>query len=224
MYKIIVSICTLCFALSLRAQPVSGLRIDGGNLPILVYVEGTQVCQPATSCFVANLASGTYLVEVYASRPTRPGERSWKGERLYSERLYFSGHGVKDILLSDRGDAARPDRPGRHVMGEPRPERGHLRVMDDLLFSQFMDNMRKEPFSNNRKKLIETALAGSGFTSAQCLQVAKLYSFDKDRMEVMKMMYPRVVDREAFFTVIDALTFSSNKDAMRTFVREYERR
>ena len=38
MRKIIISFCILLAALSLKAQPVSGIRIDGGDTPILVYL------------------------------------------------------------------------------------------------------------------------------------------------------------------------------------------
>ena len=55
MRKIIISFCILLSALSLQAQSVSGIRIDGGNTPILVYFGGNQMCLPTTTCFVANL-------------------------------------------------------------------------------------------------------------------------------------------------------------------------
>ena len=40
MRKIIISFCILFAALSLQAQSVNGIRIDGGNTPILVYLGG----------------------------------------------------------------------------------------------------------------------------------------------------------------------------------------
>ena len=113
MRKIIISFCILLSALSLQAQSVSGIRIDGGNTPILVYFGGNQMCLPTTTCFVANLDRGYYTVEVYATRFTRPGERVWKGERLYNERVYFDGRGVKDIFVDDRHANVRPGRPGQ---------------------------------------------------------------------------------------------------------------
>ena len=58
MRKIIISFCILLSALSLQAQSVSGIRIDGGNTPILVYFGGNQMCLPTTTCFVANLDRG----------------------------------------------------------------------------------------------------------------------------------------------------------------------
>lgn len=222
MRKIIISFCILFAALSLQAQSVNGIRIDGGNTPILVYLGGNQISLPTTTCFVANLKSGYYTVEVYATRFTRPGERVWKGERLYNERVYFKGNSVMEIMVNGR-DEMRPDnRPGRPEHGGHRPVYDRYdRVMNKQLFQAFFDNVKNEPFEKDRIALINAALASSDFTTDQCLQLVKFYAFDNERMKIMKMIYPRIVDKEAFFMVINSLTFSSNKKKMYDFVKEY---
>ena len=223
MRKIIISFCILFAALSLQAQSVNGIRIDGGNTPILVYLGGNQICLPTTTCFIANLNPGHYTVEVFATRFTRAGERVWKGEKLYKVLVYFDGRGVTEIWVDGR-DNMRPERPGRPEQGEHRPGYGYNRVMNDQLFQTFYKEMKNEPFKDDRMKLLNAALAGSDFTSAQCLQLTKLYTFDDDRMEIMKIMYPRIVDKEAFFTVINTLTFSSSKEKMKDFIIGYGKR
>ena len=223
MRKIIISFCILFAALSLQAQSVNGIRIDGGNTPILVYLGGNQICLPTTTCFIANLNPGHYTVEVFATRFTRAGERVWKGEKLYKDLVYFDGRGVTEIWVDGR-DNMRPERPGRPEQGEHRPGYGYNRVMNDQLFQTFYKEMKNEPFKDDRMKLLNAALAGSDFTSAQCLQLTKLYTFDDDRMEIMKIMYPRIVDKEAFFTVINTLTFSSSKEKMKDFIIGYVKR
>ncbi len=223
MRKIIISFCILFAALSLQAQSVNGIRIDGGNTPILVYLGGNQICLPTTTCFIANLNPGHYTVEVFATRFTRAGERVWKGEKLYKDLVYFDGRGVTEIWVDGR-DNMRPERPSRPEQGEHRPGYGYNRVMNDQLFQTFYKEMKNEPFKDDRMKLLNAALAGSDFTSAQCLQLTKLYTFDDDRMEIMKIMYPRIVDKEAFFTVINTLTFSSNKEKMKDFIIGYGKR
>ena len=223
MRKIIISFCILFAALSLQAQSVNGIRIDGGNTPILVYLGGNQICLPTTTCFIANLNPGHYTVEVFATRFTRAGERVWKGEKLYKDFVYFDGRGVTEIWVDGR-DNMRPERPGRPEQGEHRPGYGYNRVMNDQLFQTFYKEMKNEPFKDDRMKLINAALAGTDFTSAQCLQLTKLYTFDDDRMEIMKIMYPRIVDKEAFFTVINTLTFSSSKEKMKDFIIGYGKR
>ena len=223
MRKIIISFCILFAALSLQAQSVNGIRIDGGNTPILVYLGGNQICLPTTTCFIANLNPGHYTVEVFATRFTRAGERVWKGEKLYKDLVYFDGRGVTEIWVDGR-DNMRPERPGRPEQGEHRPGYGYNRVMNDQLFQTFYKEMKNEPFKDDRMKLLNAALAGSDFTSAQCLQLTKLYTFDDDRMEIMKIMYPQIVDMEAFFTVINTLTFSSSKEKMKDFIIGYGKR
>lgn len=223
MRKIIISFCILFAALSLQAQSVNGIRIDGGNTPILVYLGGNQICLPTTTCFIANLNPGHYTLEVFATRFTRAGERVWKGEKLYKDLVYFDGRGVTEIWVDGR-DNMRPERPGRPEQGEHRPGYGYNRVMNDQLFQTFYKEMKNEPFKDDRMKLLNAALAGSDFTSAQCLQLTKLYTFDDDRMEIMKIMYPRIVDKEAFFTVINTLTFSSSKEKMKDFMIGYGKR
>lgn len=223
MRKIIISFCILFAALSLQAQSVNGIRIDGGNTPILVYLGGNQICLPTTTCFIANLNPGHYTVEVFATRFTRAGERVWKGEKLYKDFVYFDGRGVTEIWVDGR-DNMRPERPSRPEQGEHRPGYGYNRVMNDQLFQTFYKEMKNEPFKDDRMKLLNAALAGSDFTSVQCLQLTKLYTFDDDRMEIMKIMYPRIVDKEAFFTVINTLTFSSSKEKMKDFIIGYGKR
>ena len=223
MRKIIISFCILFAALSLQAQSVNGIRIDGGNTPILVYLGGNQICLPTTTCFIANLNPGHYTVEVFATRFTRAGERVWKGEKLYKDLVYFDGRGVTEIWVDGR-DNMRPERPSRPEQGEHRPGYGYNRVMNDQLFQTFYKEMKNEPFKDDRMKLLNAALAGSDFTSAQCLPLTKLYTFADDRMEIMKIMYPRIVDKEAFFTVINTLTFSSSKEKMKDFIIGYGKR
>ena len=223
MRKIIISFCILFAALSLQAQSVNGIRIDGGNTPILVYLGGNKIFLPTTTCFIANLNPGHYTVEVFATRFTRAGERVWKGEKLYKDLVYFDGRGVTEIWVDGR-DNMRPERPGRPEQGEHRPGYGYNRVMNDQLLQTFYKEMKNEPFKDDRMKLLNAALAGYDFTSAQCLQLTKLYTFDDDRMEIMKIMYPRIVDKEAFFTVINTLTFSSSKEKMKDFIIGYGKR
>ena len=164
MRKIIISFCILFAALSLQAQSVNGIRIDGGNTPILVYLGGNQISLPTTTCFIANLNPGHYTVEVYATRFTRPGERVWKGEKLYKDYVYFDGRGVKEIWVDGRDNMhpERPDRPGqgghRPGQGEHRPGYGYNRVMNDQLRYATHHKIRAKhllPTTNHRERSCE---------------------------------------------------------------------
>ncbi len=209
MRAIIIGLCLLCVSPLLRARSVDGVGVYGGGAPVLVYVDGERVCPPSSTCFIANLPAGRYLIEVFEAAHPLMGERSGKGRRLFSERVHFDGKGVKRIVLDGR-----------------RPEVGYesgLGVMEPELFEQFLKAVEKESFSDNMMKMIKNSLPTTRFTSAQCVALAGLFSFESKKVELMKLLYPNVADKEAFFTVVSTLQFSSDREKVNKFVREWSK-
>ena len=87
MRKIIISFCILFAALSLQAQSVNGIRIDGGNTPILVYLGGNQICLPTTTCFIANLNPDIILLKCLP--PALPVRESEYGKEKNYIKISF---------------------------------------------------------------------------------------------------------------------------------------
>lgn len=208
-------ICALCVLLSLSARAgfVDGIRISGYDRPFIVTIDNENVSMPATSCFVAGLSSGYYTVEVYESR-SMSDDDIWKGRLLYSKRVYYNGIGIMDIRI-DGGSSAGGGHNGHwsSVFGK--------NVMSADVFADFYQRMKDEAFGDGKNKLIRTALANTAFTTDQCERLIDLYSFDDDKVEFLKLVYPNVVDKEAFFRAIDKLTFLSSRDNVRDFIQTY---
>ncbi len=213
MRKLLICVVCALLALPMRAGFIDGIRIGGWDRPFVVTIDNEDVSMPATSCFVAGLSSGYHTVEVYESRSAF-SDSVWKGKLIYSRRVYYNGIGIMDIRLDDRADTGviRPGH-GSSTFGK--------NVMSTDLFEDFYRRMKDEPFSDGKNKLLATALAGAAFTSAQCCRLIDLYTFDDDKVEFLKQIYPNVVDKEAFFKVIDKLTFLSSRDKVRDFIQAY---
>ncbi len=92
-------------------------------------------------------------------------------------------------------------------------------VMSAGVFADFYKRMKNEPFGDRKEQLLRTALANTAFTTAQCERLIDLYSFDDDKVEFLKLIYPNVVDKEAFFRVIDKLSFLSSRDKVLDFIQ-----
>lgn len=219
MRKILVSIFILFTVLSAKAQNISGISIDGGGDPILVYFGGSQMCYPTTSCFVANLKPGYYQIEVYASRVGRQGERLWKGQKLYNSRVYFNGTGVKDIFVGTNGSNRPGGRP--HQGSDTSDYDEEDEVMSARLFESLYKTVQREVSDANRIKVIDSVIGTTHFTCDQCQRLTELFRFDGDKMIIMKKMYPYLVDKQAFFSLIASLTYTMHKDEMNTFVKNY---
>ena len=215
MRKLLICVVCALLALSMRAGFIDGIRIGGWDRPFVVTIDNEDVSMPATSCFVAGLSAGYHTVEVYESRSTF-SDSAWKGRLIYSRRIYYNGIGTMDIRLDDRTDTGviRPGH-GSSTFGK--------NVMSTDVFEDFFQRMKDEPFSDGKNRLLTTVLASTAFTSAQCERLIDLYTFDDDKVEFLKLIYPNVVDKEAFFRVIDKLTFLSSRDKIRDFIQAYGR-
>ncbi len=221
MRKFIISFCLLLAAVAtIQAASLRGLRIESTGQPIIVFVDGTQVCTATSSCFVANLPGGNYKVEVYEAVPGRRGDTGiHTGNLLYSEYVRYSGRNIFDITVNSRSgsrpDSSRDDRPDR------RDYNGYYDVMSPEAFGRFYNSVKNTPFDDQRIKLIDTALVTSNFTTDQCRQLTGFFTFDDKKMQVMQMMYPNIMDKSNFFTLIETLTFISSKDKMNEFVKKW---
>lgn len=227
MRTLIICFCFLLSALGISAAGISGIRIDGGKTLFIVYVEGEQVCTPTNSCFVANLSRGYYRVQVFESRYTRPNQRPWKGKLLFDERVYVDSRDVRSIELGrEYADDERHYGYRDEYRDESRDERRGERssVMRSELFNSLVQNVKDEPFTSGRMDLIKMALVNSNFTTEQCGQLINIFSFDNEKMSIMKLMYPKIIDKERFFVLINSLSFSSSKSEIKRFIENAERR
>lgn len=209
MRQFIITICFLVAAISLQAAPIEGIRIESNGEPVIVFVDGQQICTPTTSCFIANLKAGQYQIEVFSVYFSHPKDRGRKSRLLHKEHFHYHGRGIQDIFVKPQQDHS-----DRH-------NSRHDRVMDDYSFEDFFRIFKKNNFDSERTKLIETALMTSDFTAEQCKRITKAYSFDSERIKVLQMMYPQVVDKQNFFKAIESLKFQSDKDKMNEFIKRY---
>lgn len=210
--------CLLVVTIALQAAPISGLSIESSRVEVVVYVDGAQVCYPTFSCFVANLPRGTYRIEVYAAERSDYQGRS-RGRALYSERVYVNGREVKTIVVGNQREEPIGERDPITTIRDREPRYG--RVMSAGTFSDFIGKVKSRPFTDDRLKMIEMAVGNSYFTSDQCLRLTDLFSFDSEKVKLMKLMYPRIADKDRFYIVVDKLTFSSDRNKVMDFVKNY---
>lgn len=229
---LMLSVCLVLATLpAVQAAPINGIRIESPHRRVVVFVDGQQVCLPTFSCFVANLR-GICRVEVYEALPR--GFNPRKGKLLRDERVHCSASKVKEILIEEEEKPdgnwgiPNPHNPHKpHKPGRPgdRPEGGrHEPVMSSAAFEQFMKLMEKQDFDSDRKAVLDNALQTSWFTTDQCIRLLNFCDFNSEKKQLMKRIYPKITDKPNFFYVIDQLTFSSDKEEINSFIKQYQKK
>lgn len=94
----------------------------------------------------------------------------------------------------------------------PQQNRPHYRVMNDKDFQQFYNDVKRTPFKDDQLELLATGTIHNHFTSQQCVQLMAIYAFDDDKLKVVEIIAPRIVDRENYMNVMNSFTFSSSRD------------
>ncbi|SRR3712207_1576098 len=92
------------------------------------------------------------------------------------------------------------------------------RTMDGFEFRKLLDNV-KYSSTNEKKRLIETALQQYDFTSKQAKELVEQISFTSDQKEMMIKIYPYIVDKQNFEVVIGILSFGSDREEVRKALR-----
>ena len=75
--------------------------------------------------------------------------------------------------------------------------------------------------SDEQIKYIDDVLLDCNFTSAQCGKIIDQISGSDAQMTVMKRMYPQIVDKENFASVVNKLFSSFDRDKMKEYIQAY---
>ncbi len=97
---------------------------------------------------------------------------------------------------------------------------GYGNVLSNRDFDQVKEQIRSEWFENNRLISTKVIIDKSNFTAQQVKELMLLFTFENNRLEVAKYAYRKTVDKQNYYQLNDALTFSSSKDDLARFIRQ----
>lgn len=91
-------------------------------------------------------------------------------------------------------------------------------AMDASQFSQLLNSVNNQWFSSGKLSVVNQALSGNHFTASQVKQLVQQFDFSNDKLAVAKNAYTKTVDTENYFTVFDALTYSSSINELNNYI------
>jgi hypothetical protein len=92
-------------------------------------------------------------------------------------------------------------------------------VMDNQDFQQFFSAMKKDAWFDDKKiAFIKAQGRHAMFTSKQISTLVKDLSFDKNKIALAKLLFPKCVDKQKYFMVGDALDFKSSRKELMDYI------
>lgn len=102
----------------------------------------------------------------------------------------------------------------KEMRGEHRPKPMHRK--DFTMMCEVVDDAS---FTDKKIGVIKVACISSYFNSKQCTKLLSMISFEEGKLKALKVLAPRIIDRDAA-EVVKQFTFSSNKDKALEILRK----
>jgi hypothetical protein len=119
-------------------------------------------------------------------------------------------------LVADAPDARSYNRPGpQQPMPPPAPV---YHPIADAMLRNALQSMDREPFADDKMNVLESVANNNYFLVSQVLQVLPQFKFSKDKLEVVQLMWSRVLDKQNGHQLYGAFQFSNDKAEVKRII------
>jgi len=94
----------------------------------------------------------------------------------------------------------------------------YIPVMDERDFIALCATIENTSFDSDRLVIAKQALANNYVTSEQVLEILNLFSFESNKLDLAKFAYKSTIDKERYFIVNNAFSFSSSKRELNEYI------
>lgn len=222
------------FSLSMLAYDGSRLSISspGTSTELKIEIDGRSFSMKNNSITLSYLAEGRHNVKIYHDKKRGGFGFGKREDVLYRSSIFLKRGYHLDITINrfgkimtdehfiDRNDEWYNDEDDYYDNNNGDWNAGNSNVMSGREFETVKEQIRKEWFENNRLTSAKVIIDKNNFTTLQVKEFMLLFTFENNRLEVAKYAYRKTVDKQSYYQLNDALTFSSSKDELARFIRE----
>jgi hypothetical protein len=95
------------------------------------------------------------------------------------------------------------------------------KAMDAASFSRLMNQIEDEGFADDQMRYIRTASSKHYFSVSQVGQLIDLFSFSEEKIDCLRVTYPKVVDKDNGFNLIGKFTYADEKEDAEQIINQY---
>ncbi len=235
MKRIFTLLLSSLFSLSLFAFNGSRLSISTvtNNMNLVFEVDGRKVAMSKNSITLSNLSEGRHTVKIYRE-VKRNGFGISLGKRqdvIYNSTVLIRRGFHTDITVNrfgkvfvderriDRNDDWYYDDDDDYFDDGRGPD--FRNVISAHEFDRVKESLRKEWLEANRLKSAKFIVDQNNLTAMQVKELMLLFSFENNKLDIAKYAYRKTVDKRNYYLANETLTFSSSKDELARFIRDF---
>jgi hypothetical protein len=228
------------FTLLLATVSVSAFAYDGGKLTITVpsskniqvYVDGRAYQENGSNSFVLNnIQAGNHSIAIYRSNgnayDNRNKGRNSRGKKygqrdvVYNSNIYVRPSYHVDVMINRFGKALVDERMISNnrsdddwyddgYEGGYNSGYDHHQAVSDYEFNQLLQKIRSQWIG--KLSTARDVVNANYFTTYQARQVLQIFPSESDKLELAKLSYRNIVDRQNFGQVYDLFSYQSQRE------------
>jgi hypothetical protein len=90
--------------------------------------------------------------------------------------------------------------------------------MSEEEFSQLQETIKNEVFEDDQLAVVQISSEYNYFTVSQVVRILKLFTYSSGMLKVLEYLYPNVVDKNNSHQILNAFTYSSDKDKAKEII------
>lgn len=98
------------------------------------------------------------------------------------------------------------------TQSEPQVTTPTKNAMSDGDFSNLINRINGESFADDQLRVLRTAAKNHDFKVSQIVRIINCFDFSEDQINALSIAYPGCVDPENNYEILDAFTFSNDKE------------
>jgi hypothetical protein len=207
------------------------------NIEFTMIFDAVVYSKPSNTYRVENINPGSHSLQLFKVEKYRTYDGYWdqKFVLLFSAMVTIPENSRITALIdqsnqfvtvsSDRIiDMNRRDGNGDRDRDHDRDRDGDRnrrgpKCMTDNQFNELKNSVSSKPFEETKLSVAKEAIAANGTKTSQVIELMELMSFEGSKLTLAKYAYSYTVDKNEYYLVNDAFTFSSSIDDLSQYIQ-----
>lgn len=208
------------------------------NTPVKVVIDGISYNKRGNDndLLINDIKPGNHSIKIYQQKNFRSGNGNRVNNNMqliYERNLYVKARYHIDISINRFGRAFIDEKQMNDTYYATYDDndyndtgwdnnQNYSTTMNSRSFDQFKETLRNESFDNSKLVLAKQTIASNYFSAAQVKELVQLFSYENSKLDIAKYSYKYTVDKNNYFTINDAFSYSSSKEELARFIQAYK--
>ncbi|HEX8819393.1 MAG TPA: DUF4476 domain-containing protein [Archangium sp.] len=155
------------------------------------------------------------LEQLLGEANERAGRGNGKGKL---REAYEELNDLRDLIVDAPDVRSYNPRPMPHQPAPMPPPAPVYQPIADAMLRSAMKAMDREPFADDKMNVLEDVADNNYFLVSQVIQVLPQFKFSKDRIEAVRVLWSRVLDKQNGYQLYNAFQFSTDKAEVKRII------